>query len=45
MDRSIKILCQLKQAFEPYCVMSKELMGGKREAAPIKMFLERKEKH
>jgi len=28
MDGSIKILRQLKQVFEPYCVMLKELKAG-----------------
>jgi hypothetical protein len=28
MDRSIKIIQQLKQVFKPYCMMFKELKGG-----------------
>jgi hypothetical protein len=43
MDRSIKIVRQFEQDFEPYRVMFKELKEKKR-VAPITMFLQRKEK-
>jgi hypothetical protein len=33
MDGSIKILRQLKQVFEPYCVMLKELKGEERHSS------------
>jgi hypothetical protein len=39
MDRRIKSVRQLEQAFDPYCLIFKELgwggVGGLEEAAPI----------
>jgi hypothetical protein len=41
MERDIKIVRQLEQIYEPCRMMSKELKGGKKAAAPITMFLQR----
>ena len=41
VDRSIKIVRQLEPIFEPYSKMFIQLKG-KKEAAPITMFLQRK---
>jgi hypothetical protein len=41
MDRNIRIGRQLKQVFEPYCLMLKDL-NEKKEAAPIAIFLQKK---
>jgi len=46
MDRSIKIVRELEQVFEPYCILFKELTGKEiKKAAFITMFLQRKETH
>jgi hypothetical protein len=42
LDKSIRIVRQIEQLFEPYCVMCKELKGA--EAASITMCLQRKDK-
>jgi len=43
MDRNIKIVPQLEKGFEPYSIMFKWLVE-KKEAGPITMFLQRKDK-
>ena len=43
-DRSMKIVRNFDQVFEPYLMMFKDMMK-KKEAAPMTVFLLRKEKH
>jgi len=43
MNRSIQIVRQLEQDFDPYLMIFQELKGKIIEAAPITMVLQRKE--
>jgi hypothetical protein len=31
MDRRVRIIAQLKQVFEPYCIMFRQLKGEKKQ--------------
>jgi len=45
MYRNVRLVRQIKQVFEPYLMMFKELKGTKQEAASIIIFVRKKNKH
>jgi hypothetical protein len=42
MDRSIKLVRQIKQVFEPYLIRFKEVKGAKQEEASLIIFVGKK---